>query len=34
MSDDGKTNARRRQSDATFSIVAAPSYACSSSAMP
>src|SRR6478752_8874934 len=30
MSDDGKTNARRRQSAATFSIVAAP-WNCSSS---
>ena len=32
MSDVGKTNPRRRQSDATFSIVAEPSN-CSSSAM-
>ena len=32
MSDDGKTNARRRHSDATFSIVAAPSN-CSSIAL-
>ena len=33
MSDDGKTNARLRESEATFSIVAAPSYLSSSLAM-
>src|SRR3954451_21505962 len=33
MSDDGYTKPRRRQSEATFSIVAAPSYVSSSAVM-